>query len=37
MSRVDDDTLALHLEVALATTTPSLLDALPIPTDTGAT
>jgi hypothetical protein len=28
MFRVDDDTLALHLEVALATAAPSLLDGL---------
>src|SRR3546814_18200904 len=31
MSRVDDDTLALHLEVALSTALPSLLDRLPDP------
>lgn len=28
MSRVDDDTLSLHLEVALSTAAPSLLDGL---------
>lgn len=28
MSRVDDDILSLHLEVALATTPPTLLDGL---------
>ena len=28
MTRVDDDTLALHLEVALATTAPALLEGL---------
>jgi len=28
MSRVDDDTLSLHLEVALSTTPPSLLSGL---------
>lgn len=28
MTRVDDDTLALHLEVALSTAPPSLLDGL---------
>src|SRR3546814_19497090 len=31
MSRVDDDTLALHLEVALSTAMPSLLDRLADP------
>lgn len=28
LSRVDDDTLSLHLEVALSTATPSVLDGL---------
>jgi hypothetical protein len=28
MTRVDDDTLSLHLEMALSTTAPSLLDGL---------
>lgn len=28
LSRVDDDTLSLHLEVALSTAAPSLLDGL---------
>jgi len=28
MSRVDDDTLSLHLEVALSTAAPSLLNSL---------
>ena len=28
MTRVDDDTLSLHLEVALSTAAPSLLDGL---------
>lgn len=28
MPRVDDDTLSLHLEVALSTTAPSVLDSL---------
>lgn len=28
MNRVDDDTLSLHLEVALSTAPPSLLDGL---------
>lgn len=31
MSRVDDDTLSLHLEVALAGAAPSLLDGLSDP------
>lgn len=31
MARVDDDTLSLHLEVALATAPPSLLDGLSDP------
>lgn len=31
MARVDDDTLSLHLEVALATAPPALLDSLSDP------
>jgi hypothetical protein len=31
MTRVDDSTLSLHLEVALATAAPSVLDALADP------